>query len=135
MVYFDRLTLLPPDPLSPNQQHLILFLQDGESHPIFEKSDPFQNEVETKVFTKLNTLDLSLVKTFTTAAPSTDVVIMSLFFCVYVYVSPSCPFASVTLPEVVARLLLMTPIEPWPFLGTVAYCTTKIGNFRREPQK
>ena len=58
---FEIDLILPPDPLPPNQQHLTLFLQEGESPPIPKKSNPFQNEVETKVFSKLNTLDLSLV--------------------------------------------------------------------------
>ena len=36
--------------------------------------------------------------------------------------------------HVVARLLLMLPLEPWrnstPFFGAAAFCTTKIGDFR-----
>ena len=39
----------------------------------------------------------------------------------------------------VARLPLMLPIEPWrnstPLFGAVAFCTTKIDNFRRRPKK
>ena len=39
----------------------------------------------------------------------------------------------------IARLLLMVPIKPWqnstPFFGAAAFCTSKIEDFRRQPQK
>ena len=39
----------------------------------------------------------------------------------------------------IARLLLMALIKPWqnstPFFGAVVFCTTKIDDFKRQPER
>ena len=75
-----------------------------------------------------------------------------LFHCnFFLYLSVSDNFSASNLSKVgdvakhrqtsykLDRILLMGPKEPWqnsiPFFGAEAFCSTKIDDFRRQPQK